>query len=555
VHPSTAQARVIVDELLRCGVRHLVACPGSRNAALSMAAHDAAETGRVRLHVRIDERSAGFLALGLAKAGRGLVGVFCTSGTAAANLHPAVIEAHHAGTPLLVLTADRPAELHGTGANQTIEQRNLYGVAAPCVEFPLAEARTGGNAVWRGTVCRAVALAASGPVQVNLPFREPLVPDGDESWLEPLTGRPDGTRWTNWWTSARTGPSATGLAARTLLVVGDPVGQPARITAAATVAADAGWPVIAEPTGVAAALAGGATVLANGSLLLNAGELAEARRPAEVLVAGRPTLSRGVGALLRATGRVRVLAAGPNWTDPQRVAAEMVDHVTTIGLPTPDPDWLADWQAADQAAGAAIDESLAGQAWPTGAHVARDLMTAVPPGATLFLGSSNAIRFVDLFGRVGGEHRIVANRGVAGIDGSVSTAAGLALASGNPCYALLGDLTFLHDINGLLIGPAEPRPNLTIVVVNDDGGGIFALLEQGAPEHAGSFERMFGTPHGADLAALCAGYRVPHLLVSDPDKFRAALAPARGPRVIEVRVDRTGLRAWQADLFRAVRAT
>jgi 2-succinyl-5-enolpyruvyl-6-hydroxy-3-cyclohexene-1-carboxylate synthase len=501
-----------------------------------MAAFDAAAANRLTLHVRIDERSAGFLALGLAKAGPGLVGVFCTSGTAAANLHPAVLEAHHSATPLLVLTADRPAELHHTGANQTIEQHDLYGVAAPCVEFPL----DGGNAVWRATVCRAVTLAAAGPVQVNVPFREPLVPAGDDGWP---AGRADGSPWTRWTSSEPTGSGAVGLAARTVLVVGDPVGQPDRITAAARAAAAAGWPVIAEPTGMAAALAGGASVLANGSLLVNAGPTP---RPDEVVVVGRPTLSRGVGALLRAAGRVRA----HDWTDPQRLAAEVIDHIADV--PMPDPAWLASWLAADRAAGAVVDRALADQPWPTGAHVTRDLIGALPADATLFLGSSNPVRFVDLFGRPGAGLRIMANRGVAGIDGSVSTAAGLALGHDSPCYALLGDLTFLHDSNGLLIGPAEPKPDLTVVVLNDDGGGIFTLLEQGAPEHAASFERMFGTPHGCDLAALCAGYGVPHLLVTDRDKLRAALAPAPGPRVIEIRVDRTGLRDWQARLFQAV---
>jgi 2-succinyl-5-enolpyruvyl-6-hydroxy-3-cyclohexene-1-carboxylate synthase len=335
--------------------------------------------------------------------------------------------------------------------------------------------------------------------------------------------------------------------ARTVLVVGDPVGRPAEITAAARAAATAGWPVIAEPTGRAAALAGGATVLANGSVLVNSG--APLPKPDEVLVAGRPTLSRGVGALLRSANRVRVLGHGPDWTDPQRLAAEVIDHIADV--PGEDTAWLADWRAADATAGAVVDRVLAAEPWPSGAHVARDLVAALPAGATLFLGSSNPVRFVDLFGR-NGNQRIMANRGVAGIDGSVSTAAGIALGSGMPCYALLGDLTFLHDTNGLLIGPSEPRPDLTVVVLNDDGGGIFTLLEQGAPEHAASFERMFGTPHGTDLAALCAAHHVPHLLVSDRDELSAALAPTPGLRVIEVRVDRDGLRDRQARLFHAV---
>jgi len=436
----------------------------------------------------------------------------------------------------LVLTADRPAELHGAGANQTVDQHALYGNAAPCLEFPSDAAQS----VWRATVCRAVALASAGPVQVNIPFREPLVPDGDPTWPP---GRPDGAPWTAWTTPTVTGPPATDLAPRTVLIVGDPVGRPDMVAAAVRAADRAGWPVIAEPTGTAPG------ALANGSLLLNSGAVLP--RPDEVIVVGRPTLSRGVGACLRSAGRVRVLADGPEWTDPQRLAAEVIGSVDDV--PAPDPAWLAGWQAADRVAGVVVDRVLADTPWPTGAHVARDLLAALPADATLFLGSSNPVRYVDLFGR-NGNQRIMANRGVAGIDGSVSTAAGIALGSGRPCYALLGDLTFLHDINGLLIGPAEPRPDLTVVVVNDDGGGIFTLLEQGAPEHTASFERMFGTPHGTDLAALCAAHHVPHLLIADRDKFRAALAPAPGPRVLEIRIDRAGLRDWQARLFDAVRA-
>lgn len=550
---------MIVDELVRCGVRHLVACPGSRNAPLSLAVHEAADAGRLTLHVRIDERSAGFLALGLARSGSGPVGVFCTSGTAVANLHPAVLEAHHSRTPLLVLTADRPDELHGTGANQTVEQRGIFGSAAACVDFPLAERRPGGNAVWRGTVCRAVALTAAtpGPVQVNLPFREPLV-SGPGDWPEPLTGRADGGPWTRWPVTSSAGQGATNLVARTVLLVGDPVGRADRVIAAAEAASVVGWPVIAEPTGFADALAGGADVLTSGSLLLNSGELPAALRPDEVLVAGRPTLTRGVGALLRAAGRVRVIGDDTDWTDPQRLAAEVVDHVDRLDagiLPASESDWLSDWQAADRAAGDAADKQLPGQAWPTGLHLAREMVAALPDRAVLFLGSSNPIRFVDLVGRPGPDLRITASRGVAGIDGAISTAAGLALGLGGeagPCYALLGDLTFLHDTNGLLIGPAEPRPDLTIVVLNDDGGGIFALLEQGAPDHANSFERMFGTPHGTDIAALCAAHHVPHVEVSDADGLHAALRPGPGLRVVEVKVDRTDLREQQNRLQTAV---
>ncbi|HEX3646938.1 MAG TPA: thiamine pyrophosphate-dependent enzyme, partial [Pseudonocardiaceae bacterium] len=244
-----------------------------------------------------------------------------------------------------------------------------------------------------------------------------------------------------------------------------------------------------------------------------------------------------------------VLVTGDEWTDPQHVATQVAGAVS--GGPA-DPEWLSVWQAADKAASGAVDR-VTGPGWPTGAHAARDVVAALPDGVALFLGSSNAVRFVDFLAPTG-YRTVLANRGVAGIDGSVSTAAGIALGSERPCCALLGDLTFLHDVNGLLLGPDEQRPDLTVVVLNDDGGGIFALLEQGAPEHAGSFERVFGTPTGADLGALCAGYRVPYTLVSERDELAAALAPADGPRVVEIRVGRTGLRDWQAELFAAVRA-
>jgi 2-succinyl-5-enolpyruvyl-6-hydroxy-3-cyclohexene-1-carboxylate synthase len=554
VNPSTAQATVIVDELIRNDVRHVVVCPGSRNAAIAMALHEAAGAGRLTMHVRIDERSAGFLALGLAKASGRPAAVACTSGTAVANLHPAVLEAFHSGVGILVLTADRPPELHGTGANQTIDQRGLFGPAAVTVEFPVAERRDGQNQVWRGLVCRAVAQAEAGrPVQVNMPFREPLVPTFEPRWPEPLEGRPEGLRWT---TSAAPVTMAGSrvdfpLPARTLMVFGS--GRDDRARAAAAVAASAGWPAVAEPSGQAAALAGGAGVLRCGALLLAAGELPEALRPEAVVVVGRPTLSRGVRGLM---GRAPVYGIGdhPQWTDPQYVATHVrgwldLDDMSRVdGL---DTEWLPAWRHADAAAGNAVEKLLAEQEWPTGLQIAAEVMDAVPSGAALFLGSSNPVRDVDLVAEPRSDVEIHANRGVAGIDGNVSTAAGMALATDRPAYALIGDLTLLHDLNGLLVGPPERRPDLTIVVHNDDGGGIFTLLEQGAAEYQPSFERIFGTPHGADLESLCRGYHVDYSRARTSDELRGALAPGRGLRVVEVRSNRALLR----DLHARLRAT
>ncbi|TDV47007.1 2-succinyl-5-enolpyruvyl-6-hydroxy-3-cyclohexene-1-carboxylate synthase [Actinophytocola oryzae] len=554
MNPSTAQATVIVDELVRNDVRHVVVCPGSRNAALAMAIHQADADGRLTMHVRIDERSAGFLALGLSRASGRPTAVACTSGTAAANLHPAVLEAHHSGIGLLMITADRPPELHGSGANQTIDQRGLFGSAAVAVEFPVAERREGQNQVWRGLVCRAVAQAETGrPVQVNVPFREPLVPTFEPRWPEPLDGRAGGLRWTTSSAPVTMAGSRVDfrLPARTLMVFGS--GREDRAQAAAAVAASAGWPAVAEPTSQAAALSGGANVLRCGALLLAAGELPEPMRPEAVVVVGRPTLSRGVRGLM---GRAPVYGIGdhPQWTDPQYVASHVrgwldLDDMSQVdGV---DADWLTTWRHADAVATNAIEKLLDEQEWPTGLRLAIEVMDALPTDAALFLGSSNPVRDIDLVAEPRSDVRVYANRGVAGIDGNVSSAVGMALAADRPAYALIGDLTLLHDLNGLLIGPSENRPNLTLIVHNDDGGGIFTLLEQGAAEYKNSFERIFGTPHGADIESLCRGYHVDYVRAMSGGDLRAALKPGRGLRVVEVRSNRALLR----DLHGRLRAT
>ncbi|GAB2995656.1 2-succinyl-5-enolpyruvyl-6-hydroxy-3-cyclohexene-1-carboxylic-acid synthase [Saccharothrix stipae] len=535
MNPSTAQATVLVDELIRNDVRHVVLSPGSRNAPLSFALHEAAAAGRITLHVRVDERTAGFLALGLAKGSGQVTAVTCTSGTAVANLHPAMLEARHAGVPLVAVTADRPVELYRTGASQTVDQHRVFGVDT--LQFPVAERRESQNGLWRSLVCRAVATARDqGPVHVNVPFREPLVPDAVDDWPESLDGRPFDVPWTR--TARRTTTSlhpADHLGPRTLVLVGDTDHD------LSDLAERAGWPVIAEPTGHG---------LRHGTLVLNAGELPGHLKPDAVVVVGRATLSRGVQKLIARTPVVHVLSDELDWPDPQFAAT----HTSTdlvLGEHEVDHDWLTAWQHADKAVADVVDDLLAKQPWPTGLHVARDLVAALPGGANLFLGSSNPVRDVDLVAEPRLDVRTFANRGVAGIDGSVSTAAGIALTRG-PTYALIGDLTFLHDANGMLIGPGEPRPDLTVVVLNDDGGGIFALLEQGAKEHERTFERVFGTPHGVDLAALCAAHHVPHTEVRTPDQLRRALDRPSGIRVVEIRAQRHELRDLHARLKAAV---
>lgn len=499
---------MIVDELVSNGVRHAVLCPGSRNAPLSFALHQAEQKGLLTLHVRIDERSAAFLALGLAKTGTPAV-VTCTSGTAVANLHPAVIEAQLTGVPLIALTADRPVDLYRAGASQTINQHDVLGI--PTLHMP----EGADEPTTRSLICRAIA--TYGPTHVNVPFRPPLTPD-DSSW--PSADRAPWTATDRTFT-VETRPSD--LPPRTLVLLGDD--RPERLRRAS----ELGWPVIAEPTAP-----GG---LRHGSLLLNAG-LPEHLQPDAVLVVGRVTLSRGQLTLLRNAPIVHAVGDQALWADVQFTATR-----ASTWLPEPasvDGEWTQAWQSAVKNVSAAVDDLLDAEPWPTGLHVARDLTQAMPAGSLLFVGSSNPIRDVDFVGERRPDITVHANRGAAGIDGSVSTAVGLAVNHQGPSYALMGDLTFLHDINGLL---ADHRPDLTIVVLNDDGGGIFSLLEQGAPEYGGSFERIFGTPHGTDLTALCAGYRIPHSTVDGQEEFRSALAQPKGLRVVEVQAKRAELRA------------
>ena len=585
MNPSTALARVLVDELVRNGVREAVLAPGSRNAPLAFALHEADAAGRLRLHVRIDERTAGFLALGLAKESKSMVPVVCTSGTAAANLHPAVLEAHHGGVQLLVITADRPPELRRTGANQTTEQPGLYGQAVRyAVDLGAPEERAGQVAVWRTTVCRLAAAAFGtlsgdrGPVHLNVPLREPLVPDGDPGWVESMDGRAGGEPWTAVHADVvgietpADGPAAAGTEARTIVVAGDSSGSLGYLAAA--VAAPRGWPVIAEPS--SSARTPGA--LRTGTLLLGIPEFLDRYAPDRVLVVGRPTLSRAVGALLRRPGvAVDVVADIPRWADPGHVvrsvrteswlaaafrkpwdpgAADWVIGADAVPVEPRDEAWTRAWRQADALASRALDDALGGEV--TGPAVARDVVAALPDDSLLVLGSSQPIRDADLAAVPRDDVTVLASRGLAGIDGTVSTAVGAALAhqevGGGPAYALMGDLTFLHDATGLVIGPAEPRPDLTIVVVNNDGGGIFGLLEQGGPEYAASFERVFATPHGADLAALCAATGTTYQRADTLDELSKALVPAPGLRVVEVRTDRTADRELHARLRAAVAA-
>ncbi|MDT9594825.1 2-succinyl-5-enolpyruvyl-6-hydroxy-3-cyclohexene-1-carboxylic-acid synthase [Nocardioides zeae] len=537
---SVVLSRAVVDALVAAGVREVVLAPGSRNAPLAFAAYASAAAGGLRLHTRIDERSAAFLALGLTRGGS-RAAVVCTSGTAVANLHPAVLEAAHSAVGLVVVSADRPASLRGTGASQTTDQVRMFGDAAAFAD--VADATD--------LAAAAPLLDGDGPVHLNVQLTPPLVPavsgrGTSDSRELPEAPRPGGTgrgmlgrRYRD--AVERGEAYALPRGPRTVVVAGDDAGPPARI-----LAETAGWPLLAEPSSGART---GPHALRCYRLLLDGPLGAQVER---VVVAGHPTLSRPVTRLLeRADVEVVSWRHAGRWADRPFPVASEHDAVTVeaAGAGPGEPDgWLAAWTDADREAARRVDRALAIEPDLTPYEVAGAVARALPPGGLLVVGASSPIRDLDLMAtpQPAGQRRFVlANRGLAGIDGTVSTALGAALARprSTRSIALLGDVTFLHDAGGLVLGPREERPDLTLVVVNDDGGSIFAMLEQGAPAYADAFDTLFGTPHGVDLAALCAATRTPHWRVESLPELEHALAsPAGGIEVVEVRVRRDNRR-------------
>lgn len=522
----------LVGWLARAGVTDVVVAPGSRNAPLSMAVWAAAQAGGARLHTRIDERTAGFLALGLTKArGRGSrAAVLTTSGTAVANLHPAVLEAVHAGVGLVVVSADRPARLRGRMTNQTTDQVGLFGRLVPSYDVATVAALD------------AVAAPPGHVVHLNVQLDLPLVPEAPPEVRAAVVPDEKHPRTPDRG-ALRQGPPRTALprGPRTVVVAGDDAGPRARQLAEA-----AGWPLLAEPTSGART---GHLALRTYRLLLGT-DLG--RQVERVVVFGRPTLSRPVSALLERDGVEVLVVPAPGVWPVRPPGSTGVEEPWWEGDQPDDPAWLAAWRDADRALGRRIDRLLAQEPALTPYDVAAGVHAALPAGGLLLVGASSPVRDLDLMARptpVGSHRKVVANRGLSGIDGTTSTAIGVALGRSDSTrnLALMGDLTFLHDQTALVIGPEEPRPDLTIVVVNDDGGAIFSTLEQGAPAHAASFERLFGTPHGVDLASLCAAARVPHLRVSSrPELEQALSSPNGGIEVVEATVSRAGRRDLDA---------
>jgi 2-succinyl-5-enolpyruvyl-6-hydroxy-3-cyclohexene-1-carboxylate synthase len=548
-NPSHALGLVVTDELARCGVSDVCIAPGSRSAPLAMAF---AQDPRMRVHVRIDERSASFVALGLAKASGRPAAVVSTSGTAAANFYPAVIEADHARVPMVVLTADRPPELRATGANQTIDQTKLFGDAVRWfLDVGVPVDRPGSAAYWRSVLSQAYSTACgppAGPVHLNLPLREPLVPEGD-GFLNTLEGRAEGRPWC---------VSIAGLPAvpdriveqlageiasteRGLIVAGDtPVHEPEPVLALARAAS---WPLVAEST---SGLRRPGPVVSTYDALLRHPGWADAHRPDVVLLIGRAATSKGLSKLLQAGTKQIVIDASGARLDPTRSVSAVVRGdpatlATQLAKALPErsrTSWFESWVRAEETARGAMDAVMDSHDPLSEPRLARDLAGAMPFGSTLVAASSMPVRDLDWFTRPHDNLRVLGNRGASGIDGFVSASIGVALASKGRVAALAGDLSMLHDSNGLAVEPAQ-RPDIVFVVANNDGGGIFSFLPQARwPD---TFERVFGTPHGMRFDRLADLYRCGYAHVTSAGELGAALQNAwssGGVHIAEVITDR-----------------
>ena len=500
VNNSTSLARVVVRQIIEAGITDVVISPGSRNAPLSLAFFEASQEGLIKIHVRIDERTAAFFALGIIKSTGRPVAVVCTSGTAVANYHPAVLEASHTNAPLMVLTADRPAMLRKTGANQTTEQARIFGKAVRYfadidgpvypMELPLDSLRT-------------------GPIHLNLQFDEPLLADDSSDWLSQIDVAPKEF-------VPRTKPGTLRLVgARGVVVIGhdrggltvDEVTQFTKVL---------GWPVIAEdPLSFPDAIA-------HASIFLTSPEIRSTLIPQSVLVIGRTTLSRSINAFIKSSPITYVVDQRLATVDSDRQADRKFTELPDLQGVIQSDEWIAKWNKVSERAQKLIG-SLDG--WSE-ALIARSIAATIPNGTALFVSSSRPIRDLEGFAHPRGGVRTYANRGLAGIDGNISTALGVAYGH-KATIAVLGDLSFLHDLTGLINKEAI---NCRFIVINNDGGGIFSTLPQ---RGVNGFETVFGTPHGLNPAAIAQAMGVDAKQITTLKELEAELkAPISGVSVV-----------------------
>jgi 2-succinyl-5-enolpyruvyl-6-hydroxy-3-cyclohexene-1-carboxylate synthase len=500
INNSTSLARVVVRQIIESGVTDVVISPGSRNAPLSLAFFAAAQEKLITIHVRIDERTAAYFALGLIKSSGRAVPIVCTSGTAVANYHPAVLEAHHTNLPLLILTADRPAMLRKTGANQTTEQARIFGksvryfadVDGPVfpMELPLDSLR-------------------SGPVHLNLQFDEPLLPDSDSEWLKEIKLNPRPGK-----NSKKTGTLRL-VGARGVVVIGHDRGG-LNVEEILKFTKAIGWPVIAEdPLSFPDAIP-------HASIFLAAQEIRSTLIPQSVLVIGRTTLSRSVNAFINLSPITYVVDQRIATVDSERAADRLFTQLPELQGVIHSEEWMAKWNKIAERAHKLI-ESLEG--WNE-AVIARTIAAEIADGTALFVSSSRPIRDFEAFATPRTGITTYANRGLAGIDGNISTALGIAF-NHKSTIAVLGDLSFLHDLTGLI---NNEDINCRFIVINNDGGGIFSTLPQ---RGSTGFETVFGTPHGLNPASIAQSLGVDAVQINSLKELIAQMkAPIKGVSVV-----------------------
>ncbi|MBS1848678.1 MAG: 2-succinyl-5-enolpyruvyl-6-hydroxy-3-cyclohexene-1-carboxylic-acid synthase [Actinobacteria bacterium] len=530
--------RTLVDEWRRAGVTDAVISPGSRSTPLAVALAEALTT-----HVILDERCASFTALGAALASGRPTVLACTSGTAPMHLHAAVVEADQAGVPLIVCTADRPAELIGVGAPQTSDQTHVYGRAVRWFAEP-GPPDVAMSATWRSLASRAFCEATGprpGPVHLNLAFREPFL---DGPTPEPPPGRSDGAPWHRAGDERSPRPAPTDLAeacaasTRPLVISGHDA--PAGLTLDAV-------PVLSDHRG---AVVG---TVAHWDLLVRSPTFRDDHRPDLIVSTGMPPASKALATWLASLDVPRVvLAPGVRWIDPAHRATWMLRTPTVLSL-RGEPGWAEGWRAAGDTAGAVVDDHLAASGTLTEPGVARLVLTTRASGSTVVVSSSMPIRDLETFGAPRPDVRVLANRGVNGIDGVVSTALGVAL-TGAPTTLVIGDLALLHD-QGSLTGLAERGVDLTIVVVDNRGGGIFSFLPQRDQLDDDRFEALFGTPQAADPVAIISAHGIECSVVATTHELAAAANAAgsrTGVRAIVARSDRSANRTVHEAIVDAV---
>jgi 2-succinyl-5-enolpyruvyl-6-hydroxy-3-cyclohexene-1-carboxylate synthase len=513
MNPSTKQARAMVRGFIEAGIEHVVLAPGSRSGALSIAFAQANE--HVSLHTRFDERSAGFMALGIAKRTNTPVIVLSTSGTATAHFLAPAMEAHESGTPLIILTADRPPIVRGRGANQTVDQVGLYS-AFVRGEWDLPLADNHDDTYWQLAARTAVKAAvgtdsnAAGPVHINAPFTEPLLPENlDNSWLQNISIEKVET------------PESEREDLKELLVELGALDSVSRALVVASSVHDSyelsllaeylNLPVLAEPT---SNVFRSKSAISHYSSILKDPSLAETLQPELVITSGRFGLSRNVTALIKSAKHHIAIGRYPIDADPDDRALHLNRTPIFQTLPPVDDSWITAWRDASQSYSATPDSFDYRSAM-------KCVLAAASKSDTLWISPSMTIRIADEVITRNQEGFILANRGANGIDGVIASAQGAAVAGRT--HLLIGDIAFLHDIGSLALPATEDKSNLRIFVFNNHGGEIFSLLEQGDDKYAELFNKVYGTPEHYDLAALAEGFGEKAVNVKNMSELESAL--------------------------------